>query len=147
MKKSFLFFLIVFILIFSIDQYIKHLILEGLRWEGNFFSIILVFNKGVAFSMLSFLGDGLKYLQLILVILVWFLLMRQRDFWLRNYYILGMIFSAGCSNIFDRFVYGGVVDYIYWHYGFDFAVFNFADMMIDIGVGALILKTFLSKTK
>jgi len=27
------------------------------------------------------------------------------------------------------------VDYVAWHCGFDFAVFNFADVMIDVAVG------------
>lgn len=59
---------------------------------------------------------------------------------------LGIILGAGSSNIYDRFVYGGVVDYIYWHCGFNFAIFNFADVMIDLGV-AIILYINYKKTK
>lgn len=147
LKKSFLIFGFGFILVFALDQWIKYLILGGLRWESEALSIILVFNRGVAFSMLSFLGDWLKYLQIFLVVLMGFLLIRQREFFIRNDYVFGIIFGAGFSNILDRFIHGGVVDYIYWHYGFEFAVFNFADIMIDVGVGILILKMLLSKTK
>ncbi|PAF48746.1 signal peptidase II [Helicobacter sp. 12S02232-10] len=147
LKKSFLIFGFGFILVFALDQWIKYLILGGLRWESEALSIILVFNRGVAFSMLSFLGDWLKYLQIFLVVLMGFLLIRQREFFIRNDYVFGIIFGAGFSNILDRFIHGGVVDYIYWHYGFEFAVFNFADAMIDVGVGILILKMLLSKTK
>jgi signal peptidase II len=42
--------------------------------------------------------------------------------------------GAGFSNVYDRFIHGGVVDMVYWHCGFDFAVFNFADVMIDLAV-------------
>ncbi|MFA4832456.1 signal peptidase II, partial [Helicobacter pylori] len=43
--------------------------------------------------------------------------------------------------------HGGVVDYVYYHYGFDFAIFNFADVMIDVGVGVLLLRQFFFKQK
>jgi signal peptidase II len=50
--------------------------------------------------------------------------------------------GAGLSNVADRFIYGGVVDYVYWHCGFNFAVFNAADVMIDIAVVWLLILNF-----
>lgn len=50
------------------DQAIKHAILEGFRYESLVIDIVLVFNKGVAFSLLSFLDGGLKYLQILLIL-------------------------------------------------------------------------------
>ncbi|PAF43725.1 signal peptidase II [Helicobacter sp. 11S03491-1] len=147
MKKALLISCVIFLLTLGVDQWIKHFILDGFGWESKALSIVLVFNKGVAFSMLSFLGEGLKYLQLMLIVFVWVLLLRQKEFFLKNYYAFGIIFGAGFSNILDRFIHGGVVDYVYWHYGFEFAIFNFADVMIDIGVGILLLRMVLSKTK
>jgi len=58
---------------------------------------------------------------------------------------LGVILGAGSSNIYDRFIYGGVVDYVYWHCGFDFAIFNFADVMIDAGVVAILYLSYKNK--
>ena len=29
-----------------------------------------------------------------------------------------LLYAGGLSNILDRFTYGGVVDYFYWHYWF-----------------------------
>lgn len=149
MKKSFLIFLVLFLAVFLIDQWIKYLIVGGFEYDSEAISIALIYNKGVAFSMLSFLGPVLKYLQVLLVIVVFIMLLRQRDLFVQNYYVFGIIFGAGCSNILDRFTYDGVVDYIHWHYVIDFpAVFNFADMMIDVGVGILVIKLLLlSKTK
>ena len=31
-----------------------------------------------------------------------------------------------------------VVDYVYWHYWFDFAIFNLADVLIDVAVVIII---------
>ncbi|PAF54260.1 signal peptidase II [Helicobacter sp. 13S00482-2] len=149
MKKSFLIFLVIFLVVFALDQFIKHLIVHGFDYESEAVSIALIYNKGVAFSMFSFLGSTLKYIQIVLVFVVLTALVRQKEFFIHNHYVFGIIFGAGCSNILDRFTYVGVVDYIHWHYVIDFpAVFNFADVMIDIGVGILIMKMlFLSKTK
>ncbi|MFT2677229.1 lipoprotein signal peptidase, partial [Helicobacter pylori] len=49
-KKSLLIFIGVFFLIFGADQAIKYAILEGFRYESLIIDIVLVFNKGVAFS-------------------------------------------------------------------------------------------------
>ena len=43
------------------------------------------------------------------------------------------------GNILDRFTYGAVVDYFAWHYMFEFAIFNFADVMIDLAVVIIIV--------
>ncbi len=109
--------------------------------------IVLVFNKGVAFSLLSFLEGGLKYLQILLILGLFIYLMRQKELFQNHAIDFGMVFGAGVSNILDRFVHGGVVDYVYYHYGFDFAIFNFADVMIDVGVGVLLLRQFFFKQK
>lgn len=146
-------FFCIFLFVFGFDQCLKVFIVNrvdatnGLLWQSKAISIVLVFNKGVAFSMLSFLGEALKYFQLLIVVFAWMMLLRQKVFFIRNYFAFGLIFGAGCSNILDRFTYGGVVDYIYWHYGFEFAVFNIADVFIDMGVGILLVKMFLSKNK
>ncbi|WP_416863199.1 signal peptidase II, partial [Helicobacter ganmani] len=47
--------------------------------------------------------------------------------------------------IIDRFVYEGVVDYVYWHYWFDFAIFNLADVLIDISVVLMIYQMLQEK--
>ncbi|GAA8668130.1 signal peptidase II [Helicobacter pylori] len=146
-KKSLLVFIGVFFLIFGVDQAIKYAILEGFRYESLVIDIVLVFNKGVAFSLLSFLEGSLKYLQILLILGLFIFLMRQKELFKSHSIEFGMVFGAGVSNILDRFVHGGVVDYVYYHYGFDFAIFNFADVMIDVGVGVLLLRQFVFKQK
>jgi signal peptidase II len=145
MVKSIIVFTLAFVGVFVIDQNLKTIFLEGFRWYGDYFSLILTYNKGVAFSMLSFLEGNLKYLQVVLLLGVFLYLMFNRDVFKSYSLPAGIILGAGCSNLYDRFIHGGVVDYFYWHKWFSFAVFNFADVMINVGVGIILLLSFLKK--
>ncbi len=118
--------------IFIIDQNLKQLFIDGYRFYSDYIDLILVYNKGVAFSMFSFLQDWLKWIQLVLIVGVGGYIITLR----KNRYAIpgGILLGAGLSNVYDRFIHEGVVDYIYYHHWFNFAVFNFADVMIDIAV-------------
>lgn len=134
MKRELSIFIVVALTIFAIDQIIKSVFVGGFDWQSSCISLELHYNRGVAFSMLDFLGDWLKWMQGILIGLL--LLFIIKDGYLSKYTIpVGLLIGAAFSNLSDRFVYGGVVDYVAWHCGFDFAVFNFADVMIDVAVG------------
>lgn len=134
MNRAFKLFLVSFLGVMIVDQVIKSIFLDGFRWNGDYFSLILTYNKGVAFSMLSFLDEYLKYIQLVLIGGIFIYLLKNKDVFIAYSLPAGIIAGAGLSNIYDRFIHGGVVDYFFWHYGFEFAVFNFADVMIDFGV-------------
>jgi len=147
MVKLFIVFVLSFIGIFIIDQNIKAIFLDGYRWYGDYFSLILTYNKGVAFSMFSFLEGNLKYVQIALLSGVAIYLIFNKDVFQKYALPIGMILGAGSSNIYDRFIHGGVVDYFYWHKWFDFAVFNFADVIINISVGLILLISLLDSKK
>ena len=129
--------------VFIIDQNIKTLFVEGFRYYTECIDFILVYNKGVAFSMFAFLDEYLKYIQLFIVggVLVYVYYLQKLCYALPA----GLVLGGAISNIYDRFVHGGVVDMVYWHCGFDFAVFNFADVMIDVGVVWLLVLNFKPK--
>lgn len=137
MRNATLFALLALILVFALDQGIKQIFLDGYRFRGECIDLILVFNKGVAFSMLSFLDEWLKWLQLLIITGVMLYVYRLRT--ACYMFPTGILVGAGLSNVFDRFIHTGVVDYVAWHCGFNFAVFNFADVMIDVAVAWLLL--------
>ncbi len=141
MQKELFLFVVVAVAVFGADQYIKQLILDGFRYDTACISIIYTLNTGVAFSMFAFLGPYLKYIQLGIIAAGLFYIYRENLF--ARYFIpVGMLLGAALANILDRFVHGGVVDYVFWHCGFDFAVFNFADVMIDVAVALILLIHF-----
>lgn len=123
---------------FIVDRLIKNAVLGGFRHEGECISFVFVLNEGVAFSMFAFLGEYLKWIQVALLVGLTLYLVYEK--YIVNYPIcLSLIFAGGISNVYDRFIHGGVVDFIYWHCGFDFAIFNFADVIIDVGVVLLLI--------
>ena len=137
-------FFIAFCLVFVLDQTIKHIFLNGFEWHSTCISLVLALNKGVAFSMLSFLGEYLKYIQIILIIGLVYVFIKEKI--IQNHPALsGILFAAALSNLLDRFIRDGVVDYVYWHYGFDFAIFNFADVCIDFSMLMLAYYYFFGK--
>jgi signal peptidase II len=132
-KKILVNFLVSFLLVFTIDQFIKYLFLSGFEWESKCISLTLALNKGVAFSMFAFLGEYLKYIQLVIIAGLVYVFVKEKI--VSNHPVIsGVLFAAAFSNVLDRFTRGGVVDYVYWHCWFDFAIFNFADVCIDFAI-------------
>ena len=142
MAKYYKIFFAVFIATFVVDQAIKMVFLNGFDWNSNCISLNLTFNKGVAFGMLAFLGENLKLIQVALIGGVFIYVLWQKEIIKDYYFPLGLILGGGVSNLLDRFLQKGVVDYVYWHCGFDFAIFNFADVMIDLGVLLILIISF-----
>ncbi len=147
MIKSFWIFALSFLGIFIIDQNIKAIFLDGFNYANECITFSLTLNKGIAFSMLSFLGENLKYIQIVLIVSIFIYIFIKKDIFKRYSLPLGILLGAGCSNIYDRFIHGGVVDYVYWHCGFNFAIFNFADVAIDISIAIIFFLNYLKKGK
>ena len=141
MKKTLKFSFLIFIIIFIIDQVVKYGFVN-FDWDidGPYMSLQLAYNYGVAFSMFSFLEEYLKYIQLALVLGGIIYLYKNPNVFVDYHLPIALLFAGGLSNILDRFTYGGVVDYFYWHYGFKFAIFNLADVIIDLAVVIIIYK-------
>ena len=153
MVRNTLIFLLVVIGTFVVDQNLKIMAMDavdGVEYttilKGACIDLELHYNRGVAFSLLAFLGDNLKWLQLVMILGIIFFVFYEG--YLKKYaFALGLIIGGALGNLYDRFVHQGVVDYVAWHCGFNFAVFNYADVMIDLGVAIILLMTYLDYRK
>ena len=142
--RGFTVFFLVLLGTFIIDQNIKSLFVEGYYRAGTCIDLELHYNKGVAFSMFAFLGPYLKWLQALLVLGI--LLFVFYEGYIKRYaFPVGLLIGGALGNVYDRFVHGGVVDYVAWHCGFDFAVFNFADVAIDVAVVWILVMVYFFK--
>jgi signal peptidase II len=135
------------------DQITKWLVLArfapGERVElTGFMNLVLVFNKGAAFS---FLADAPGWQTPVLVafalgaaVLVSVLLVRDPS---RRLYCAGLalILGGAVGNVIDRLRFGHVVDFLDLHAGgWHWPAFNVADSAITVGAVLLILDGFRS---
>ena len=153
MVRNILIFILVVVGTFVIDQNLKVMAMDAVNGveyativKGACIDLELHYNRGVAFSMLSFLGDNLKWLQLVMIVGIMIFVFYEG--YLKKYaFAIGLIVGGALGNLYDRFIHQGVVDYVAWHCGFNFAVFNYADVMIDLGVAIILLITYLDYRK
>ena len=139
--RAFFIFLLVAIGTFIIDQNIKMLFVEGYYRTGECIDLELHYNKGVAFSMFAFIGPYLKWIQSLLIVGIMYFVLKEG--YLKRYaFPVGLLIGGAFGNVYDRFVHEGVVDYIAWHCGFNFAVFNYADVAIDLAVAWILVMVY-----
>jgi signal peptidase II len=144
--RFFSIFLLTAIGIFIIDQAIKDLFVAGYYRAGECIDLTLHYNKGVAFSMFAFIGPYLKWIQALMVAAILFYVLKEG--YLKRYaFPVGLLIGGALGNVYDRFVHEGVVDYVAWHCGFDFAVFNFADVAIDLAVAWILIMVYFFPAK
>jgi len=103
----------------------------------NFFSIDLVKNNGAAFSILENQNIFLISISVIILIYLLYLLNKQTTKFI-NYLSFGLLIGGLFGNLIDRLFLGYVRDFFSFKiFGYNFAIFNVAD--VAIVVGALIL--------
>lgn len=133
-----------------IDQIVKTLVelylpLQEMVPVIPMLALYRTYNLGVAFSMLSDM-DGWFIVTMRLVIVVFVIWMWKKTPKDRSFAHLGfaLIIAGALGNIFDRFLYGHVIDYILFHtQTWSFAVFNLADSFISVGAACVILDEVL----
>ena len=106
----------------------------------NFFSIMYVRNTGAAFSILE--DSRLFFIIITFIALICIYLFFIKDKILRKYQIFcySMLIGGIIGNFVDRVIYGYVVDYLSFNiFGYNFPVFNLADMFIVVAIILLIL--------
>lgn len=128
--------------IFALDRITKMIALRTLStnaYELNRFARFdLAFNRGISWGMFHADGNSMFVWISIMVGLITFGLAWYAFFrWLRGYRIIGetLVIAGSLSNLFDRIVYRGVVDFIELSAGsYSWPLFNVADMAIVAGV-------------
>ena len=147
LKKLLIYFLIVNF-IFFLDRITKIYILNLAEMNGsidifvnNFLNIILVWNSGIGFGLLSFEKDFIYNLITSLIIfiniIIVYLAINSNN---SKSYFFVMILGGSLGNLFDRIYYSAVPDFIDLNYNnFHWFVFNVADIFISTGILCLIL--------
>lgn len=138
------------------DQLVKALVLASLRpYEpivlAPFLNLVLVFNKGAAFSFLAqeagWQRPALIAFAAVASVVVGALLARNPD---KPVFSAGLalILAGALGNLIDRVRFGYVVDFVDVHaLGWHWPAFNVADSAISIGAGLLIFDSFFPRVR
>jgi signal peptidase II len=139
-----------------LDQLSKKIILDSLA-VGDIIEILpvlnitLIFNGGAAFSFLNTAGGWQRWLFISvaalvsIAIIVQQLQQRQRPW---PSFAMALILGGALGNLWDRLIYGMVIDFIQLHLGnWYYPIFNFADAAITIGAVMLIIDILRGNNK
>jgi signal peptidase II len=111
----------------------------------SFFSLVLAYNSGVAFSFLAGTDGWRRWLFAGIAIaasafLVWMLKRGGSRLLCTG---LALILGGALGNLWDRVTIGRVTDFLLFHYGsWSWPAFNVADSAITIGAAFLIVDSF-----
>ncbi len=154
-KNFFLYFLLI-IIIFFIDRISKLYVINLANTTSsidiqinNFLNIILIWNKGIGFGLFSFdnnkVYNFITFLILTINLLIIYLIIKSDK--IRSLFYV-IILGGSLGNLFDRFYYTAVPDFIDLNYkGFHWFIFNIADIFISLGIICLICFEFLEYKK
>ena len=146
-KKIIIYFSIL-VTIFFLDRVSKLYILNIFEKENvvdiyvnNFLNIILIWNSGIGFGLLSFdssvIYNFVTMLIVLINIVILYLALKSNN--LKGYLFI-IILGGSLGNLFDRIYYSAVPDFIDLNYNnFHWFVFNVADIFITVGIMCLIL--------
>ncbi len=144
--------------IFAADQWLKHYVVGplNLRQVGNiellpFFDFTYVENRGVSLGMLEATSMETRWALVLgtaliaAIVLIW--MMRERL--LGDILGLSLILGGALGNIYDRYMWGYVIDYADLHFGDfrPFLIFNIADACITIGVVIILVRSLFFSEK
>jgi signal peptidase II len=155
-KNIYISFSIVF-LIYFLDRLSKIYVIELDKnnlgsdiFNSAYLNIVLIWNKGIAFGLLSFNKSYLYNIisLIIAIIIIVLVIMSLKNQGFKRYSLL-MIVGGALGNLHDRIFFNAVPDFIDFHIGnFHWFIFNVSDIFITSGVIIMIvLELFDNKNK
>jgi signal peptidase II len=114
-------------------------------FNSAYLNIVLIWNKGIAFGLLSFSESYLYNIisLIIAIIIIVLVIMSLKSQGFKRYSLL-MIVGGALGNLHDRIFFNAVPDFIDFHIGnFHWFIFNVADIFITLGVISMIILEYL----
>tara|TARA_B100000886_G_C20400784_1_gene482485 strand:+ start:1092 stop:1592 length:501 start_codon:yes stop_codon:yes gene_type:complete len=155
LDKKIIYYFLISLSIFALDRISKIYVINIAEKFGQvdiyinkFLNIILVWNSGIGFGLLSFEKEFLYNLITLIIILVNFVILYLG---IKSNNLKGFLFfiilGGSLGNLFDRLYYSAVPDFIDINYnGFHWFIFNVADIFISVGIICLIfVELFFNK--
>ena len=144
------------LILFVLDWVTKQAIESNLFYGQEiavfpFFDLTLRYNTGAAFSFLAQAGGWQRWffslIALAVVVGISWRLVKIAETNRLESLALTFVLGGAIGNLYDRLVYGHVVDFLqfHWQQSWYFPAFNLADSAITIGVILMLLESIVSK--
>lgn len=139
--------LLIAAMVVVLDQATKYVAVDVLAGQPpvavtSFFNLLLVYNRGAAFSFLAGMGGWQRELFSVIAVVasIWIIWMLRRYSQQTLFCIaLSLVLGGAIGNLIDRVTVGAVVDFLDFHaYGWHWPAFNVADSAITCGAALLI---------
>lgn len=149
--SKFIYFTICYIFFIFTDLYLSNTLVEklihGYKLSNPVFSLNYIKNTGAAFSILQDSRELLIILSMIaLVLLALHVIHNLKSISLKSCFFIALLSAGIAGNLHERIIYGYVRDYFQLNF-VNFPIFNISDILINIGVIALIIIILIKKTK
>ena len=149
MKKSNTLLIIILVsALLGLDLVLKYLVssyLTTVNIIDNFFSLTYVLNDGAAFSLLA---SKTYLLVLIALLCLLFIIYEVKNNLDDRVLSIGysLVLAGLLGNFIDRLIDGYIVDYLSFKIlGYNYPIFNFADILIVVGIIIVIIKEILKE--
>jgi signal peptidase II len=135
-------------IVILLDQITKVTILKLLPYGASrpitsFFNLVLVYNKGAAFSFLAAESGWQRYFFTLIAVAaaVFIVYLLKRHAGQRTFcWALSLILGGAVGNLIDRILHGHVIDFLDFYYGaWHWPAFNIADSAICIGAALFVI--------
>ena len=114
-------------------------------FNSAYLNIVLIWNKGIGFGLLSFNESYLYNIisLIIAIIIIVLVIMSLKNQGFKRYSLL-MIVGGALGNLHDRIFFNAVPDFIDFHVeNFHWFIFNVSDIFITLGVISMIVLELL----
>jgi len=148
LNKNFYIGFSIVILVYFIDRLTKMFVIQLDKnnlgsdiFNSTYLNIVLIWNKGIAFGLLSFNEDYLYNILSIIIamIVVVLVIMSIKSQGFKRYSLL-MVIGGALGNLHHRIFFKAVPDFIDFHIGsFHWFIFNVSDIFITFGIIFLIV--------
>jgi signal peptidase II len=135
-------------IVILLDQITKITIIQMFKYGEShpvtsFFNLVLVYNKGAAFSFLANQGGWQRYfftgIGVFAALLIIYLLKKHAGQKLFCW-ALALILGGAIGNVIDRIMYGHVIDFLDFHVNsWHWPAFNVADSAIFVGAALFVI--------
>ena len=145
-KKIVIITVLIIILMIGLDQVIKTVVVNNFVEPVGFYLIKINYalNTGMAFGLNEGNDKNIVVTIIILILILNFVINQKDRIDKKTGISLCLITAGGISNLIDRFIYKGVVDYIDM---IGFPIFNLADVYIVVGWILLVVSVISYSTK